>query len=527
MLNAINGIIQNFKSNLFFVNDIRDIDTVGVLQKIKINTQFSFSYVILLASATIVCSLGLLLNSPPVVIGGMLISPLMWPLMKISVGVSYERKSFILQAVYLLIFSILISLLSSIVITLLSPLKTVTNEILARTTPTLLDIFVAIAAGGIAAFSIVQKKISDSLAGVAIATSLMPPLCVSGIGLALGDITIASGGFLLFFTNIISILFVSVFIFAFVGIKRKSDQPFRKKGIIFICLTLVVTSLPLLFLLKNYSFKSKAYQESKNIITSELSNISPELSVENISIESRSAQDDTIDVNADIISPDTVNLDYSQKAKIAALLEAQLGKKINLNLRIQKIISVKSEADIQSGQNKAKIREFIDTNLKKYSSSLVLGTIESSLVDGEWQILIVARIDPAINFTEKERLSLQDGLEKTLGQPVSLNINLLPLLALKNDNQEEGNRIKKDITDFISDNIQAITVTSISIKETNPSSEKNEELTKKRYDCFIHLEATKGDNTKKLTELRAYLIEKYKSDFVIEITTTLVERTSL
>lgn len=518
MLGKMNQFFKELNVHLFFVNDIRDINSVDVLQKIKINTQFSFSYIILLTSATIVCTLGLLLNSAPVVIGGMLISPLMWPLMKISVGVSFERKSFILQAIHLLIFSIVICLLSSVFITTISPLKTITNEIIVRTTPTLLDIFVAIAAGGIAAFSIVQKKISDSLAGVAIATSLMPPLCVSGIGIALSDSKIASGGFLLFFTNVISIIFISVFIFAFVGIKRNSNHAFRRKGFFLICLTLVITSLPLMYLLQNYSFKSKAYLESKNIIGNELTKISPELTIENISIDTGSISEGAMNVSADIISPDTVNLDYAQKAAIVSLLEDKLGKKINLTMRIQKTISVRSESDIRLGNDKIKIYESIATNLKKYNGSLILDTIESSTQAEKWHILVVARTNPDISFTETERLLLQDELQKSLSKPVSLSINLLPLLSLKDESVQLSEKIKKDISTYISSTAKSVTINSISVKETTLVNED------KQYECVVHLEVPTNTDIVELSTLKAFLTEKYKSTFKIEIITTDVER---
>ncbi|QQS44203.1 DUF389 domain-containing protein [Candidatus Roizmanbacteria bacterium] len=105
------------------------------------------------------------------------------------------------------------------------------SEILTRTQPTLLDIVIALSAGTVAAFAIVQKRISSSLAGVAIATSLMPPLCVGGIGLALLNPKIASGGLLLFIANVVSIIFVSIFVFRIVGIETHGSQKLQKTGL--------------------------------------------------------------------------------------------------------------------------------------------------------------------------------------------------------------------------------------------------------------------------------------------------------
>ena len=94
------------------VNDIKQVNEEEVFTKIQTNTQFSISFIALLIGSTIVCTLGLLLNAPPIVIGGMIISPLMWPLVKISLGISYEKVRYIRQAITLLIFSVLVALIS-------------------------------------------------------------------------------------------------------------------------------------------------------------------------------------------------------------------------------------------------------------------------------------------------------------------------------------------------------------------------------------------------------------------------------
>ncbi|PJE61587.1 DUF389 domain-containing protein, partial [Candidatus Roizmanbacteria bacterium CG10_big_fil_rev_8_21_14_0_10_39_12] len=142
------------------------------------NAILSTSYVVLLIASSVICTLGLLQDSPAIVIGGMIISPLMWPLMKISAGISLARRNYISSALFLLLISIAISLASALLITLISPLKVLNVEILSRTQPTLIDIFIALAVGVVAALAVVLKKVSANLAGVAIAASLMPPLCV-------------------------------------------------------------------------------------------------------------------------------------------------------------------------------------------------------------------------------------------------------------------------------------------------------------------------------------------------------------
>lgn len=517
----------SLKKNLYFINDLRDIEAAAVLQKIKDNTAFSVSYIVLLSSATIVCTLGLLLNSAPIVIGGMLISPLMWPLMKISIGVSFERRSFIIQALYLLILSIAISLACSMLITFIVPLRIVTNEILSRTTPTLLDIFVAIAAGSIAAFSVIQKKISDSLAGVAIATSLMPPLCVSGIGFVLGDYPVAIGGFFLFFTNIISIIFISLFIFSFVGIKRDGKDHVRTKGIFYIILVLILTSIPLINSLKNYSFKLKAYQESKKIISNELYAVSPELSVKNISTSPDSEESNTIVVEADIISPENINLDYTQKEKIVTALENELNKKIKLNLRIQKTISLRSQQDIVNGQAKNQITDYIETKIAQHGENIILGNIESSYRDEKWQIVVVMRAEPGTSFREVDRQAMQDELGGILQAPVSLTINLVPLLSLTDENGELSEQIKHDTERYVMLNTSQFDLTNVDVIEQEVPVQVQNNIITKNYIVRIWGSIPVGGELDSVQDLKDFLTQKYQGSFVIEVTTTEVNKVIL
>lgn len=248
MKKIYHSFYQNFVAQkLHFVNDIKQVNEAQLFNKIQVNTNFSVSYIALLVGSSIICTLGLLLNAAPVVIGGMIIAPLMWPLLKISIGISYERAFYIRQAVVLLFYSLLIAFVSSFLITLISPVKLINAEILARTTPTLLDIIVALAAGGVAALAITQPRISESLAGVAIATSLMPPLSVSGIGLALLNYTTFTGALLLFFANVVSIIFISILIFTLIGVKRHTGNTLRRKGFTFTAIMLIFNCNSALF----------------------------------------------------------------------------------------------------------------------------------------------------------------------------------------------------------------------------------------------------------------------------------------
>ncbi|MDP8916443.1 MAG: DUF389 domain-containing protein, partial [Pseudomonadota bacterium] len=165
----------------------------------------SAGYLVLLFCSCGIAALGLLQSSPAVVIGAMLISPLMGPILSMGLALARVELAEFRRAAASLALGSVVSLLASAMIVWASPLKAVTPEILARTRPTLLDLLVALLSGLVAAYVIFSRK-GGVIAGVAIATALMPPLAVTGYGLATGSVSVAGGSFLLFITNVVAIL---------------------------------------------------------------------------------------------------------------------------------------------------------------------------------------------------------------------------------------------------------------------------------------------------------------------------------
>jgi uncharacterized hydrophobic protein (TIGR00271 family) len=179
------------------------------------------AYGFMLFSACGIAALGLLQSSAPVIIGAMLISPLMGPIVSMGMALARVDPPRFRTAALTLIIGALLSVLASTIIVWASPLKDVTPEILARTRPTLLDLIVALLSGFVGAYLSINRK-GGAIAGVAIATSLMPPLAVVGYGVATAAWHVAGGALLLFLTNVFAIL-VSVF-----GVARRYG--FRSVG---------------------------------------------------------------------------------------------------------------------------------------------------------------------------------------------------------------------------------------------------------------------------------------------------------
>ncbi|KQW66375.1 hypothetical protein ASE17_06135 [Phenylobacterium sp. Root77] len=179
----------------------RSIAAADIYEAGRLTPAYSF----MLFSACGIAALGLLQSSVAVIIGAMLISPLMGPIMAMGMALArLDTRAFRSSAATLAIGAGL-SVAASILIVWLSPLKDATPEILSRTRPTLLDLIVALLSGFVGAYLTVNRK-GGAIAGVAIATALMPPLAVVGYGLATANWQIASGAMLLFLTNVVAIL---------------------------------------------------------------------------------------------------------------------------------------------------------------------------------------------------------------------------------------------------------------------------------------------------------------------------------
>lgn len=192
----------------------------------------SFDFFFMLALAAAIATFGLIANSAPAIIGAMIIAPLMAPIMSLSYGLVAFEKRLIGWSIVSVIAGIILVVVLAYFTTLLFGLRITGSEILNRTSPSLIDLGVAMAAGGAAAFANTRRSIISSIAGVAIAVALVPPLAVCGIGLALGGkataeaglalsefglysggTDIAYGAFLLFSTNLFGIVAVAILVF--------------------------------------------------------------------------------------------------------------------------------------------------------------------------------------------------------------------------------------------------------------------------------------------------------------------------
>lgn len=188
----------------------------------------SQSYFWMLTFATLLATLGILIDNSNVVVGAMLVAPLMTPISSLAVSIARGRTETLLKALSHLSISIAVVVLVSAIVGRLIPVVGIPAEALARARPNLVDLLIAIVAGTAGMYAFLRKDIPESVVGVAIAVSLLPPLSVVGLGLAFENWALAVGSTVLFFTNVTAILSASLVVLFLHGKVARSEE---EKGV--------------------------------------------------------------------------------------------------------------------------------------------------------------------------------------------------------------------------------------------------------------------------------------------------------
>lgn len=184
----------------------------------------NLDYIVMIVLSAALATLGLLTNSVAVIIGAMLVAPLMSPISSFSTGMATGILHITRRASVSLFTGVTLALLISIVMGVVLPIDTPTDEMLARGSPNLLDAAIALVSGWVAAYATARKGIPAALAGVAIAAALMPPISTIGLGIALRDIDLAFGANLLFLANIAFIIAAQYSTFLWMGMHPTEDR---------------------------------------------------------------------------------------------------------------------------------------------------------------------------------------------------------------------------------------------------------------------------------------------------------------
>ena len=271
MKNIIRRILIYLKS-LIHISD--EIDYENASTSIRKNIAFKGTNVFILACAIIIASVGLNVNSIPVIIGAMLVSPVMGPILGFGLGLGTEDNDLVKNSLKNFGVMVGISIIASTLFFLLSPLSLANpSELLARTNPTIYDVLIALFGGLAGIIETSRKDKGTVISGVAIATALMPPLCTVGYGISIGNWGYALGALYLFTINSIFIAlatFAAVKYFQFPLVETsESRKRLPKRWVVVILLIVIIPSIiSAITVVKENNFKihaEKVVAENKNL----------------------------------------------------------------------------------------------------------------------------------------------------------------------------------------------------------------------------------------------------------------------
>jgi uncharacterized hydrophobic protein (TIGR00271 family) len=211
-------------------DSLTTVEHAETYRKVRDGARTQPDFFVLITLAAAVATLGLLLNSPAVIIGAMVIAPLMSSILGISLGVVHGDARLLWNAAGTLLRGTVLAILVGALLSLAVPGRELTEEVLGRTQPTLLDLGVALAAGAVAAYAQCRRGAVDALPGVAIAVAVAPPLTTIGIGIAMLNGNAAIGALLLFLTNLSAIVAASSAVFLLFGFRPNPGERFRVFG---------------------------------------------------------------------------------------------------------------------------------------------------------------------------------------------------------------------------------------------------------------------------------------------------------
>lgn len=263
------------KASNFFVNYFSLSGQLVSQQEAEANIREGVSFrgtnALILILAILIASLGLNTNSTAVIIGAMLISPLMGPIIGIGLGVGIHDFTLIQRCIRNLIMAACIAVLASTLYFLISPVNEQHSELLARTSPTIYDVLIGFVGGGAGIIALGSTNKGNVIPGVAIATALMPPLCTAGYGLATWQLNYFLGASYLFIINSIYIAFAT-----FIGVKLmkykgvESSDPEREHKVMRVVYTLaILTMLPSIYLTYNMLRENKFNMRVQEFVQNE------------------------------------------------------------------------------------------------------------------------------------------------------------------------------------------------------------------------------------------------------------------
>lgn len=428
-------ILNSLFERLNLKNELENHELVHT--NIEKDVVFKGTNLWILVFAIIVASVGLNTNSTAVIIGAMLISPLMGPINGMGYSIATYDFPLFRKSVKNFSFAVLASLVASTFYFIISPVSTAHSELLARTSPTIYDVLIAMFGGLAGIVAITSRQKGNVIPGVAIATALMPPLCTAGFGLATGQFNFFFGALYLFTINTVFIAFASLIVSQALKFPiRSSISEAQKKRINqYISLVITLVVIPSLYfgynLVQNEKFMANANKYVRNIsvidgnylLKNEINPIQKTITLvyggRSISDEQeRYIKNKTADFS---LEKATVNIEQGFAFDEINIKNNEVG---NLKSEINRLTLALNEKNNQINELETKGEiglSILDELQALYPSILSLTYSDADIftkgkenIDNKKQIIILIETNKATNFSDESKEKIKNWLQKRL-----------------------------------------------------------------------------------------------------------------
>ncbi len=293
------------------------------------NSRINTEYLMLVVASAVITSLGLILDNIAVIVGGMVIAPVLGPILAITIGIVLGKPKLIKQGISAEIIGIVFAILVGFMWGVFIPNVELSNSLRIRMYPTLADLFIAIAAGAAAAYSLMKGQLRAGLVGVMVAASLLPVMCTIGIGISFANQEMILGAFLLLGGNYLGLLLANIIVFYIKGLKpqnwyQNKARKIIKKSLAFIIISVLILSIPLGFMTVLQFFKEKPVEIIKATVKENLV-LEWDYHIESIEIKGNL-------INIYMYSEKKV--DENRLYSIKEQLQAKLKREYNINFKV-------------------------------------------------------------------------------------------------------------------------------------------------------------------------------------------------
>ena len=431
------------------------VDQASVIEKRREDCAMSARYMFMIAMSGGIAILGLLLSSPAVVIGAMLLSPLMGPIIGLGFAMAIGDYGWLRQSAKSLAYGSIIAVALCAFIVFMSPLQTVTAEIAARTRPNLFDLLVALFSALAGAYAMIRGR-EGTIVGVAIATALMPPLAVVGFGLATWNWTVFSGALLLYFTNLMTIALTAAVMARLYGFRTSLSERQTQFQNAVIVMAFIGLAVPLGYALRQIGWEANASRQIQSEVMDAFDgrarvsqfdinfDATPiEVSATVLTPELRSDAEEIASRGLERITGQPVNFTVTQyqvgtsksaaeKAQLAAVQaqeKAAIARAEELAVRLALVAGVTEDEVLVDRQRR---RAVVKSKILEGASLAAYAALEQRIAatEPDWRIELVppVRTLPRIEFDKGEptadgvrALALTAWTAKRLGAPLLLS----------------------------------------------------------------------------------------------------------